>query len=47
MCEEELQILQPVQLFYKEVMILFDRILSEIKKRFDGATMLNFNFGVS
>lgn len=35
MCEEELQTLQPVQLFSKEIMMVFDRIISEIKKRFD------------
>nr|CAI5840924.1 unnamed protein product [Callosobruchus analis] len=44
MCEDELPLLQPVQLFSKEIMMVFDRILSEIKKRFDCATMLNLNF---
>nr|CAI5843044.1 unnamed protein product [Callosobruchus analis] len=44
MCEEELPLLQPVQLFSKEIMMVFDRIISEIKKRFDCATMLNLNF---
>lgn len=36
--------LKPVQLFSKEIMMVFDRIISEIKKRFDCATMLNMNF---
>ncbi|GBP53239.1 hypothetical protein EVAR_88123_1 [Eumeta japonica] len=44
MCEDELQTLQPVQLFSKKIMMVFDLIISEIKKRFDCATMLNLNF---
>lgn len=44
MCDDELQTLQPVQLFSKEIMMVFDRIISEIKKRFDCATQLNLNF---
>lgn len=43
-CEDELQTLQPIQLFSKEIIMVFDRIVSEIKKRFDSATMLNLNF---
>lgn len=38
MCEDELNTPQPVQLFSKEIMMVFDRIISEIKKRFDCAT---------
>nr|CAH7732521.1 unnamed protein product [Callosobruchus chinensis] len=44
MCEDKLQTLQPLQLFSKELMMVFDRIISEIKKRFECATMLNLNF---
>lgn len=43
-CEDESRTLQSVQLFSKEIMMVFDRIISEIKKRFDCATMLNMNF---
>ncbi|VEN56975.1 unnamed protein product [Callosobruchus maculatus] len=43
-CEDELQTLQPVQLFSKEIMMVFDRTISEIKKRFECASMLNSNF---
>lgn len=32
MCEDELPLLQPVQLFSKEIMMVFDRIISEIKR---------------
>ncbi|KAK9876414.1 hypothetical protein WA026_012728 [Henosepilachna vigintioctopunctata] len=44
MVDDELQTLQPVQLFCKEIMMVFDRIISEIEERFDCATKLNFNF---
>ncbi|CAH1106355.1 unnamed protein product [Psylliodes chrysocephalus] len=44
MCNDESQILQPVQLFSQATKMLFDRVLSEIKKRVDGATTLNSNF---
>ncbi|CAH1101290.1 unnamed protein product [Psylliodes chrysocephalus] len=44
MCDDESRTLQPVQLFSQAKIMIFDRILSEIKKRVDSATTLNSNF---
>lgn len=44
MCNDESQTLQPNQLFSKDIMIVFDRIMSEMKKRVDSASSLNSNF---
>ncbi|CAH1114699.1 unnamed protein product [Psylliodes chrysocephalus] len=44
MCDDESRTLQAVKLFSQATMIVFYRILSEIKKRVDSATTLNSNF---
>ncbi|CAH1112127.1 unnamed protein product [Psylliodes chrysocephalus] len=44
MCDDDSRTLQPVQLFSQATMVVFDRILSEIKKGDNSATTLNSNF---